>query len=104
MMFNLFGKKAEPVQQKQSKSRGATDTSRGGVGSPAGNNVLDQIASHSKLVESLEKREAHLQRKLEQEIALAIDHKKHDRKKAAIALAAVRCVERVSMASELSRR
>jgi charged multivesicular body protein 4 len=64
MMFNLFGKKAEPVQQKQSKSRGATDTSRGGVGSPAGNNVLDQIASHSKLVESLEKREAHLQNKI----------------------------------------
>ena len=58
MMFNLFGKKPEPVKPKQTTNTG------GNVRAPPSNNVLDQIASHTKLVESLEKREMHLQNKI----------------------------------------
>ena len=51
--------------------------------------VLAELAESKQLVE---KREAHLQRKLQAEIAQAIEHKKHDQKKAAIA-----CLQRKKM-------
>lgn len=74
MMQHLFGRRP---------------TSAGPSAASTDAEVLAELAESKQLVE---KREAHLQRKLEQEIALAIDHKKHDRKKAAIA-----CLQRKKM-------
>ncbi len=63
-MFNLFGKKPEPVSKQMNAPANRPPSGGGtGAGSPS-NDVLNQIAAHNKLVESLEKRETHLQNKI----------------------------------------
>jgi charged multivesicular body protein 4 len=66
MMFNLFGKKPEapkPVGPNVVSRTTAGNSS--GAGSQQGGSVLSQIAAHNKHIESLEKREAHLQKKID---------------------------------------
>ena len=65
-MFNLFGKKPEAPKPVGPNAVSRTTAGKSsGAGSQKGGSVLSQIAAHNKHIESLEKREAHLQKKID---------------------------------------
>ena len=65
MMFNLFGKKPEAPKSSGTSTASSTMTGHRSVSEPQQGDVLRQIAAHNKHIESLEKREAHLQKKID---------------------------------------
>jgi charged multivesicular body protein 4A/B len=66
-MFNLFGAKPKPLENKPQSSAPSRPAKPSGNSASGGgsNDVLSQIASHNKHIESLEKRENHLQKKID---------------------------------------
>ena len=86
--MNLFGrKKAGPPQV----------TSSGGGGGGGGGNTTDAIGKLRDATETLEKREEHLQRKIDNEVKQARDFSKANKKQQALT-----CIKRKEMYDMIS--